>query len=116
MDKTERLPKNLLTSVFSAYFCIDGHGTGGQYPYSFTVMAEGHPPSPEREDGSISFRRLRVKTAMTARGESPEGPTEKSQPYESNTKITHPNDPRARRDAVLVRHSRQTRAAGACLI
>ena len=28
MDKTERLPKNLLTSVFSAYFCIDGHGTG----------------------------------------------------------------------------------------
>ena len=29
MDKTERLPKNLLTSVFSVYFCIDGHGTRG---------------------------------------------------------------------------------------
>jgi len=25
MDKIRRLPKNLLTSVFSAYFCIDGH-------------------------------------------------------------------------------------------
>ena len=22
MDKTERLPKNLLTSVFSVYFCV----------------------------------------------------------------------------------------------
>ena len=28
MDKTKRLPKNHLTSVFSVYFCIDGHGTG----------------------------------------------------------------------------------------
>ena len=116
MDKTERLPKNLLTSVFSVYFCIDGHGTGGQYPYSFTVMAEGHPPSPEREDGSISFRRLRVKPAMTARGESPEVLSQKQNAYESNTKITHPDDPRAWRDAVLVRHSRQTPAAGARLI
>ncbi len=31
----------------------------------FTVMAEEHPPSPEREDDILSFRRLRFKPAMT---------------------------------------------------
>jgi hypothetical protein len=31
----------------------------------FTVMAEEHPPSPEREDDTLSLRRLRVKPAMT---------------------------------------------------
>ena len=36
------------------------------YPHTpLTVMAEKHPPSPKREDGSSSFRRLRVKPAMT---------------------------------------------------
>jgi hypothetical protein len=35
-------------------------------------MAEEHPPSPEREDETLLFRRLRVKPAMTARGKSPE--------------------------------------------
>ena len=33
----------------------------------FTVMAEEHPPSPEREDNNLSFRRLRVKPAMTVK-------------------------------------------------
>ena len=34
----------------------------------FAVMAEGHPPSPNREDESLSFGRLRVKPAMTVKG------------------------------------------------
>ena len=32
-------------------------------------MAEEHPPSPIREDVTIAFRRSRIKSAMTARGE-----------------------------------------------
>ena len=39
MDKIRRLPKNLLTSVFSVYFCIDGHGTGGYEIPPETVIA-----------------------------------------------------------------------------
>ena len=39
MDKIRRLPKNLLTSFFSVYFCIDGHGTGGYEIPPETVIA-----------------------------------------------------------------------------
>ena len=94
MDKTERLPKNLLTSVFSVYFCD-------------------------------VFRTRDTKLRDTGQGPWPvEGPSRVSCPevssqknaYESNTKITHPNDPRAWRDAVLVRLTRETRAAGSGLI
>lgn len=34
------------------------------------VMAEGHPSSPVCEGISLALRRLRIKSAMTARGES----------------------------------------------
>ena len=90
MDKTERLPKNLLTIVFSVYFC------------------DVFRPFDRLRDLGCHVR-LRCLSPSKAR-------QIKVNPYESNTKITHPNDPRARRDAVLVRHSRQTRAAGARLI
>ena len=30
----------------------------------FTLMADKDPPSPERKDDTLSFRRLRVKPAM----------------------------------------------------
>ena len=79
MDKTERLPKNLLTSVFSAYFC-----------HVFR-------PFDRLRDLGCHVK-LRCLNPSKAR------------------QITHPNDPRARRDVVLVRHSCQTRAAGARLI
>ena len=45
------------------------HGTTRHNIQPFTVMAEEHPPSPKREDESLSFGRLRVKPAMTAKGE-----------------------------------------------
>ena len=90
MDKTERLPKNLLTSVFSVYFC------------------DVFRPFDRLRDLGCHVR-LRCLSPSKAR-------QIKVNPYESDTKITHPNDPRSRRDAVLVRHSRQTPAAGACLI
>ena len=32
-------------------------------------MADKDPPSPEREDEALSLRRLRVKPAMTTKGE-----------------------------------------------
>ena len=47
-------------------------GPGSTTLKPYTVMAEEHPPSPEREDETLLFRRLRVKPAMTARGKSPE--------------------------------------------
>ena len=31
MDKTERLPENLLTSVFSVYFCSNKHGASTRF-------------------------------------------------------------------------------------
>ena len=31
-------------------------------------MADKDPPSPEREDNILSFRRLRVKPAITVKG------------------------------------------------
>ncbi len=35
---------------------------------AFTVMADKDPPSPNREDETLSFGRFRVKPAMTVRG------------------------------------------------
>jgi hypothetical protein len=67
MDKTERLPKNLLTSVFSAYFCIDGHGTGVYEIPPETVIAGltrkskiRRSQSPEREGYVFAYRRWRM--------------------------------------------------------
>ena len=90
MDKTERLPKNHLTSVFSVYFC------------------DVFRPFDKLRDLGCHVR-LRCLSPSKAR-------QIKVNPYESNTKITHPNDPRAWRDAVLVRLTRETRAAGSGLI
>jgi hypothetical protein len=70
-------PQKPLDKRFFSIFLHRRTWDWGQYPYPFTVMAEGHPPSPEREDGSIPFRRLRVKPAMTARSESPESKKER---------------------------------------
>ena len=36
----------------------------------YCLMAEGHPPSPNCEDVSLSLGRLRVKPAMRPRGGS----------------------------------------------
>ena len=36
----------------------------------YCLMAEGHPPSPNGEDVSLSLGRLRVKPAMRPRGRS----------------------------------------------
>ena len=81
MDKTERLPKNLLTSVFSVYFC-DVFRTRDT-----RLRDTGQGPWPV--EGPSRVPRPKVSS-------------QKTNAYESNTKITHPNDPRARRDAVLV--------------
>ncbi len=69
MDKTERLSKNLLTSVFSVYFCIDGHGTEVYEIHPETVIAgltrnllnEKDTPSRTGDGGCSS--------AMTVKGE-----------------------------------------------
>lgn len=43
------------------YFCDTFVINRKRQAEPLAVMAEGHPPSPEREDGSIPFRGLRVK-------------------------------------------------------
>ncbi len=45
-------------------------GPGGTTLTPYTVMAEEHPPSPEREDVFLSLGRLRVKPAMTVPSEA----------------------------------------------
>ena len=80
------------------------------------VMAEEHPPSPKREDVFLSLGRLRVKPAMTVKGESPEVPRQKHTAYESNTKIPNPTDLRFRGDDDRLRHAGKTLRACAYLI
>ena len=51
-------------------YCFDiSQRNGVHHPNSFTVMAEEHPPSPNREDDSLSLWRLRVEPAMTGCGQ-----------------------------------------------
>ena len=68
-DIAPRGASYLLTNVFLLYFCNDGQRTGETTLTLYTVMAEEHPPSPEREDILLSLGRLRVKPAMTVLGE-----------------------------------------------
>ena len=69
MDKTERPSKNLLTSVFSVYFCIDGHRTGVYEIHPETVIAgltrnllnEKDTPSRTGDGGCSSAMTVKVK-------------------------------------------------------
>ena len=81
-----------------------------------TIMAEEHPPSPKREDVFLSLGRLRVRPAMTVKGESPEVPRQKYTAYESNTKIPNPTDLRFCGDADRLRITGQALRACAYLI
>ena len=76
-------------------------------------MAEEHPPSPYREDVFHSLRRLRVKPAMTARGEGSEVLRQKDTAYESNTKIPNPNNLRPLRDNGVLRQPDEADGTGA---
>ena len=69
MDKTERLPKNLLTSVFSVYFCIDGHGTGVYEIPPETVIAGLTRNLLSERDTSSRTGDGRCSSAMTVKGE-----------------------------------------------
>ena len=42
--------------------------TGKENTNAFAVMADKDPPSPNREDETLSLGRLRVNPAMTVRG------------------------------------------------
>ena len=53
----------------AAFFVFLTRDCNGNH-YHPCVMMEGHPPSPVREDISLALSRLRIKSAMTARGES----------------------------------------------
>ena len=69
MDKTERLPKNLLTSVFSVYFCIDGHGTGVYEIPPETVIAGLTRNLLSERDTSSRTGDGGCSSAMTVKGE-----------------------------------------------
>ena len=76
-------------------------------------MAEEHPPSPERRDVSLSLGRLRVKPAMTARGDGSEVLRQKDTTYENNTKFPNSNNLRPLRDNGVLRQPNETDGAGA---
>ena len=56
-------------SVFPmAHNLTNRHSTEKDYIQPFTVMAEEHPPSPWRGGDTQTFRRSRIKSAMTVQG------------------------------------------------
>ena len=73
-----------------------------------TVMAEEHPPSPKRKNVFLLLGRLRVKPAMTVKGESAEALRQKDTAYESKTKIPNPDNPGPVARDGLVRHPGKT--------
>ena len=69
MDKILRHPENLLTSVFSVYFCIDGHGNGVYEIHHETVIAGLTRNLLSERDTSSRTGDGGCSSAMTVKGE-----------------------------------------------